>query len=497
MRIYIFICSSSLLIAIVLTPFAIWLGKRLNIVDAPGLRKVHSGQIPRIGGLAVYASVMCLILPILFLPNKIGDIFREIQPKIVALLLAATVIFLIGLIDDVKQLRARMKFLTQIIAAMLVCSVGINIKSIVIPDLFTINFGWLSWPLTVFWIVGITNAVNLSDGLDGLAAGISAIACGVIAVFAVISDQIVIAVLMLTLLGALIGFLCFNFNPAKVFLGDSGSMFIGFMISSSSVMCHAKSSAIVGLALPVLALGIPILDTLLSILRRFLERRSIFAPDRSHFHHRLLDLGLKQRHVVIVVYIMTLFAAGLGMFMMVTRYIESLVIFLCILLMLLLIFRVVGAVRLRETVAGLQQKYAITCQIKRETEIFEKAQLHFRQAETFDQWWQAMCIAAKQLDFMRLKLPLDNSDNSARILTWPGNGSEEAEPPQAVKMKIPIHGLEGGPQLRIEVDVNVNGSLESAGRRAALFSRLLAERKIADLSRNETWLLSTENKTKI
>jgi UDP-GlcNAc:undecaprenyl-phosphate GlcNAc-1-phosphate transferase len=497
MKIYIFIYSSSLLIAIVLTPLTIWLGKRLNIVDVPGLRKVHSERIPRIGGLAVYASVMCLILPVLFLPNKIGDIFREIQPKLATLLLAATIIFFVGLIDDVKQLRARTKLLVQIIAAMLVCSVGIRIKSIAIPDLFTIDFGWLSWLLTILWIVGVTNAVNLSDGLDGLAAGISAIACGVIAVFAITSGQIIMVVLMLALLGTLTGFLCFNFNPAKVFLGDSGSTFLGFIISSSSVMCHAKSSALVGLTLPVLALGIPIFDTLFSMLHRFLNRRSIFAADRSHFHHRLLDIGLNQRHVVIVTYFMTLLAAGLGMFMMVTRNIDSLIVFLCILLLLFLMFRIVGSIRLRETIAGLQQKYAITCQIKREMEIFEKVQLHFRQVRTCDQWWQAMCIAAKQLDFTKLKLSLKNGDNSVHRLTWPRNGGEEADLLQAVKMKIPIRCLEGGPQLRIDVDVNVNGSLESVCRRAALFSRLLDEQKIADLTRNETRLLSIKNKVKV
>jgi hypothetical protein len=345
--------------------------------------------------------------------------------------------------------------------------------------------------------VGVTNAINLSDGLDGLAAGISAIACGVIALFAITSGQIVMGILMLALLGTLTGFICFNFNPAKIFLGDSGSMFLGFTISSSSVMCSMKTQTFIGFSLPFLALGIPIFDTLFSMLRRFLERRSLFAPDRSHFHHRLMDLGLKQRHVVIFIYIITVLVTGLGMFVMVTRDGESLIVFFCSLLLLLLVFRVVGSIRLRETIAGLQRKYAVTCQIKREKEIFEKVQLHFRQAQNFDQWWQAMCIAAKQLDFVRLKLPLNSNDNPGNVLTWTRNGSIEDDPPHAVKMKIPIHGLENGRRLKIEVDVNVNGSLESAGRRAALFSRLLAEQRIADLPRNETRLLSIENKAEV
>jgi len=491
MKTYLFIYFCSVLLAMVLTPLVIWLSRCFKLADMPDLRKVHSKGIPRIGGVAIFASAILIILLMPLLQNFIVDELRDSLIKVIVLLSASAFMFFVGLIDDIRGLKARLKLLAQIAAAITVCAVGIRIKSVAVADWLILDFGWFSWPLTLLWIVGITNAVNLSDGLDGLAAGISLVACGVIAIFALYHDQIVMGVLMLALLGSLTGFLFFNFNPAKIFMGDCGSLFLGFIISASSVMCSTKSGALVGLALPILALGIPIFDTLFSILRRFLERRSIFAPDRSHFHHRLLDIGLNQRHVVIVAYIMTLLAAGLGMFMMVTRNIDSLVIFLCILLLLLLIFRVVGAVRLRETIAGLQQKYAITCQIKRETEIFEKVQLYFRQAKTFDQWWQAMCVAAEQLDFIRLKLPLNNGDNTVHVLTWQKNGGE-ADPPHAVKMEIPIHCLENGTQLSIEVDVNVNGSLESAGRRATLFSRLLAERKIADLLRDRTRSLSIE-----
>jgi UDP-GlcNAc:undecaprenyl-phosphate GlcNAc-1-phosphate transferase len=367
---------------------------------------------------------------------------------------------------------------------MAVCAVGVRIRSITVSDWLTLEFGWFSWPLTLLWIVGITNAVNLSDGLDGLAAGISAVACGVIAVFAIYNGNAVMAVLMLALLGSLTGFLFFNFNPASIFMGDCGSLFLGFTIASASVMSTTKSAALVGLALPVLALGIPIFDTIFSMLRRFLERRSLFAPDRSHFHHRLLDLGLKQRHVVLIMYVVTLLATGLGMFMMVTRNTDSLIVFFCVLLLLLIVFRVVGSVRLRETIAGLQRKYTINRQIKEETKNFEQVQLHFRQVKTFEQWWQAMCIAAEQLNFIGMKLLLKNSDNTERVLSWERD-ADKADPPETVKLKIPIRRIETEPQLNIEVNVNINGSLESAVHRAALFSRLLDEHSIANLPGNE------------
>jgi UDP-GlcNAc:undecaprenyl-phosphate GlcNAc-1-phosphate transferase len=248
---------------------------------------------------------------------------------------SATLIFFIGLADDLRGMPARIKFLAELFGAALLCLVDVQISSVGITESWTLHLGSFGCILTILWIVGITNAVNLSDGLDGLAAGISAITCGVIAIFAIKSGSIIMAVLMLALLGSLSGFLFFNFNPAKVFMGDCGSLFLGFTIASTSVMCATKSTALVGLALPALALGIPIFDTLFSMLRRFLERRGMFSPDRGHFHHRLIDLGLHQKQVVIIIYAITLLSAGLGMFMMITHSSGSIIIFACILILIM------------------------------------------------------------------------------------------------------------------------------------------------------------------
>ena len=480
MKTYLSVYLGSTLLSLVITPLVIFIARCLKVADHPSVRTVHKKPIPRIGGVPIFISMMFLVVPVLFLSNVIGDSFRDILPQVIVLLSAAAFISLVGLVDDIKGLRARFKLLAQLAAALVICAAGIRIDSVRIADWLILDFGWFSWPLTIFWIVGVTNAVNIIDGLDGLAAGISAITCGVIAVLAVHFGQPVMAVLMLAVLGSLTGFLFFNFNPARIFMGDSGSMFLGFVLASSSVMCAAKSQALVGLALPVVALGIPIFDTLFSMLRRFLERRSIFAADRSHFHHRLLDLGLKQRHVVIVMYIVTLLFAGLGMFMMATRNINTIVIFACILLLLVLVFRIVGSVRLRGTIASLREKYAITQQMNEEIRCFEAAELHFRRAATFDDWWQAVCLAADKMDFARLKLPLARSDKTPRVLTWQREGNE-ADSPETVKMKIPIRQIKAGSRCSLEVDVNINGSLESVGRRTALFSRLLDEHNIAAL----------------
>lgn len=378
MKTYLCVYLGSAFVGLIITPVVIFLGHKIRALDPPGARNIHSQPTPRIGGVAIFTSTLSLVLSVLLLQNAIGAAFRNILPKVSVLLFCSTFTFVVGLIDDIRGLPARMKLLAELAAALTVCAVGVRIMSVNVAGWLTLDLGWFSWPLTLLWIIGITNAVNLSDGLDGLAAGISAIACGVVAVFAVYSGQVVMAVLMLALLGSLTSFLFFNFNPAKVFMGDCGSLFVGFTISAASVMCVAKSAAFVGLALPVLALGIPIFDTLLSMLRRFLERRSLFSPDRSHFHHRLMDLGLHQRHVVVTIYLATILSASLGLFMMVRQDIGSLIVFGCVLLLIVLLFLVVGSIRLREIVTGLQAKYVLTRRQKQERATFEHLQLQFR-----------------------------------------------------------------------------------------------------------------------
>jgi UDP-GlcNAc:undecaprenyl-phosphate GlcNAc-1-phosphate transferase len=475
MKTYLAVFLGCALLSLVVTPIVILLAQRIKAVDSPDVRKVHSNPIPRIGGVAIFISTMLIVLAVLFLQNRVGDDFRKIQASLSVLLAAATFIFLIGLIDDLKGLRALLKLMAQLFAAIIICVVGIRIQSVTVFDGLTINFSWFSWPITILWIVGITNAVNLSDGLDGLAAGISAITCGVIALLAVYSGQTVLAVLMLALLGSLSGFLVFNFNPARVFMGDCGSLFLGFVIASVSVLCSMKSTALVGLALPMLALGIPIFDTLFSMLRRFLERRSIFSPDRSHFHHRLVDMGLKQRHVVLLIYALTALIAGLGMFMVLTRDIRSLAILSCILLLITFIFRVIGSVRLHETITGLQRKFEFVNQNRHEQMNFEQAQLFFRSARTFNEWWQAACEAAKRMDFAWISLKTTDKDGTIRTEVWRPGNFMPPEKSNVIIMDVPLCNYDNTRMMRFEIAILVNGSLESAGHRATLFNRLVEE----------------------
>ena len=480
MKTYVAVYFGALLVAMIATPIVAWIASARNLVDKPGVRKVHHEPIPRIGGVAIFLGTLTLIMAVLILNNTIGHAFWAIDGKMFALLAGASCMFLVGLVDDIYRLRARIKFIVQLAAALAVCAVGIRIESFVLTDWFTLKFGWFSWPLTILWIVGITNAVNLIDGLDGLAAGISAITCGVIMLFALFVGQTMMAVLMLAMLGSLTGFLLFNFHPAKIFMGDCGSLFLGFMLATSSVMCAEKSSTIVGLALPALALGIPIFDTLFSMLRRILERRSMFAPDRGHMHHRLAAMGLHQNQVTLLMYAVTALSAGLGMFMLVTRHAGTLVVFACVLLLLVLIFRLVGSVRLRETLAALHRNRAIAREASEQRHEFEDVELRFREAATFDQWWKVVEYAAGQMEFSRVALTLTNRDGTTRIQIW-RCPSPELRPHETVSVTVPVrHRRPGGP-LQAQLDVLVAKSLESVGRRIALFGRLLDEHSIGNL----------------
>jgi len=480
MKTYLFTYLCSTLLALVITPIAICIAHAFGIYDKPDVRKVHASAVPRIGGVAIFLSATILTITALFLDNSIGEAFRRVQTQVATLLAAGTFIFLVGLIDDLRGMRVRYKLLAQVCAAVAVCIAGIRIDMLNIANLFTLHFGWLSYVITIFWIVSITNAVNLIDGLDGLAAGISAVVCIVIAIFAFEIGRPLMVVLMLALLGSLCGFLFFNFNPARIFMGDCGSMFLGFVLASSSVLCATKSRTIIALALPTLALGLPIFDTIFTMLRRYLNRWGIMSPDRGHLHHILLDMGLRHRHVVIIMYALTTLAAGLGMFMMLARDVGAVAIFFCVLLLLVLVFRITGAVRLRDTIAGLRQKKTISHSTRQEIESFEKAALHFHQAKTFDQWWQAVCLATDTMGFVRNSLPLTNRDGTKRILVWEKDGNN-GEADDTVKMTLPVRDRRYGSRLNLEAHIYTNGSLESAGRRATLFARLIEEHSITNL----------------
>lgn len=289
-------------VALLITPGVIFLAAKTGAMDAPDARKVHKKPIPRIGGLGIYFSFMAAVLTLM----SFVQLPDEVMTELFGLMAGGSLIVLVGIIDDYKNLPAKVKLLGQIVAAaVLVIAFDVRIDFITDPFGDYIYTEWLAVPLTIFWIVGLTNTVNLIDGLDGLAAGVSTIASITIFLVALQQNIVLVTVLTAALAGAAFGFLYYNFNPARIFMGDSGSMFLGYMLAGISVIGAVKSAATIALIVPILALGLPILDTTFAIVRRYRGGVPIFKPDKGHLHHRLLDLGFSQRQAVLLMYVIS------------------------------------------------------------------------------------------------------------------------------------------------------------------------------------------------
>lgn len=326
------------------TPVLIRAAERFGAVDRPGGRKTHSSPTPRIGGVAVFAGFVAGMAFAAYSTGLLFDLPQGVYWR--GLMFAATGLFLVGLIDDLRGLSFRWKFAAQIVAAVYVWQSGFRIDVISHPLGGDLDLGMFSLPLTVLWIVGITNAVNLIDGLDGLATGIALITTLTVGIIAFDRGLLGVTAASVTLAGALAGFLRFNFNPARIFLGDSGSLFLGFVLAVTSVRGSQKGPTAVAILVPLLVLGLPLMDTGLAVLRRTLRLRTrgmrtdnalryvarnyqhVFLPDRGHIHHRLLDLGLSHRNAVLVLYgVGTLFAlSAFSMVLIKSRWIGLLLV---------------------------------------------------------------------------------------------------------------------------------------------------------------------------
>ena len=291
LSIYGFPFMLAMFVSYVLTPYIKKLAFKIGAVDRPDNRKVHKKIMPRLGGLAVYIAFM------------IGCVASmEITWDIFGILLGGTLIVALGVADDVYQLPAKVKLLGQIAAACVLVIFDIRIEWVNNPLGGYFYLDMLSIPFTIFWVISFTNVVNLIDGLDGLAAGVSAIASLTVILVSVQMGYFHVAILTAALAGAIIGFIRYNFNPATIFMGDTGSMFIGYMLAAISVYGAVKTAATIALIVPAIALGLPILDTAFAIMRRYVNGRPIFQPDKGHLHHRLLATGMSHKETVLFMY---------------------------------------------------------------------------------------------------------------------------------------------------------------------------------------------------
>ena len=302
LRFVLFLLGALILAAVVsfaATPLVKSLAFKVGAVDVPkDNRRMHKVPIPRLGGLAIFIGFMASIL-----------LFAEINTEMKSILLGAVIIVVLGVVDDIMALPAMLKFVVQIAAALIPALNGVQILAFSNPNIFSESLYWvlggLSVPFTVLWIVAITNAVNLIDGLDGLANGVSAISATTMLVIALVGGQSQVAIVLAALVGACVGFMPYNINPAKMFMGDTGATFLGYILATMSIQGLFKYYAVISFVVPFLILGLPIFDTSFAFIRRIAHGQSPMHADRSHIHHRLIDMGLNQKQAVATLYVIS------------------------------------------------------------------------------------------------------------------------------------------------------------------------------------------------
>jgi UDP-GlcNAc:undecaprenyl-phosphate GlcNAc-1-phosphate transferase len=299
----------SVLLAALLTPQVRNLALRLQLVDTIDSRKVHRGRIPRLGGIAIVAATYATLLFVFAWQHRWPSGQSLDARGWVGLLGGGLVIAGLGVYDDLFGAGAKTKFVLQFVVAGALYWLGFRVELLTTPFNGSVALGALSLPFTLLWIVGVTNAINLIDGLDGLAGGVAVIALGSTFIFSIVHGQTFLALASVTVAGAVLGFLFYNFHPATIFMGDTGSLFLGFILATLSIKTSQKSSTAVSILVPLIVLGLPIGDTVLSIARRVLRGRPIFSADQEHIHHRLLARGLNQRQSVLFLYAI---CVGLG-----------------------------------------------------------------------------------------------------------------------------------------------------------------------------------------
>jgi UDP-GlcNAc:undecaprenyl-phosphate GlcNAc-1-phosphate transferase len=333
--------------AVLMTPLSIRVAKKIGAIDMPkDDRRMHKQPIPRFGGLAIFVatSLMLLIIREWVMPyiSRTFPYYVHGEPyaNLSGILVGGILIYVLGVLDDLHNLNAVLKFFCQIVIASITFLLGVRIPAI---RLLGLDFGGdslgalvVSYLVTIIWIVGITNTINLIDGLDGLAAGVTVISAVAIGYSAYIQGYYTVTFVMLALAGSGLGFLPFNFFPAKTFMGDGGALFLGFMLASVSILDPAKGATVVAISVPVLVLGVPIFDILFAILRRVKVGRSIFSADKGHLHHQLSGIGMGQRRAVLMIYGIS-GIMGIAAILLTRRlYLEAGFLFLIALLFILL-----------------------------------------------------------------------------------------------------------------------------------------------------------------
>ena len=381
----------ALLVSVILTPILRDVFRSYNIVDRPGHRRIHRHPVPRIGGIPIAIAYGIAIFPLSDPDTALGGPLWKLLP-------GAVIVFLTGLLDDFFSLKPAVKLGGQIAAALLVFHSGLSVGTLGSETPLPL---WLNLPLTVFWVLLTTNALNLIDGLDGLCAGIGMVATLALFGAAALYGNRALEYATLPLVCALLGFLVYNASPATVFLGDSGALLIGFLLGCYGMIWTQKTSTMLSLLMPLIALSVPLLDVSVAVLRRLLRQQPIFSADSAHIHHRLLDRGLSPKGAVLVLYLFAATAAALALLLIAPQ----LAAFRNALLVLLIAAVGVGLRELRYKEFDFLGRILFGGELQRnlhETLRLDKLRTELKAAATREEWWRALAEIARECGWIRL-----------------------------------------------------------------------------------------------
>ena len=399
----------SMLCGTFLTPVVRRLAYRFGALDhARSSRKIHGHPIPRLGGIAIVVAFYIPMVALLLFHSGVGQFFIAERDHVIGLFFGGLAIALLGLYDDLRGANAWKKFLVQILVAGLLFKLGFRFDVLANPFGEPINLGWANLPFTIFWIVGVINAMNLIDGLDGLAGGVALVA--VITTF-LVSLQRGHPLMMLfssALAGSIVGFLFYNFNPASIFMGDTGSMFLGFVLATTAMQTNQKASTTVAVLIPCIALGLPIMDTLLAIGRRAIRGRPLFQADKEHIHHKLMELGLSHRQAVLVLYAFCILLGAAALVLTYASSGQAALLLVVLALVAFLFLRSLGYVRFDQMPASAADR-------KRNRALRGALQplgRRLKQLRAPDEMWSVVIEAAKVLGAAAVDLRVDSPDST-------------------------------------------------------------------------------------
>ncbi len=471
--------SVSCLLSLGLTRLSMTFASRVGMLDKPDARKIHTTATPRLGGFGIVVAALVCAIPAILLagaPQNSDAATILTGQKMYGILLGTLCIFAVGLCDDLFGVSSKIKLIALIAASCAVCGAGATFAAIRTDGNVLLSFPNVSWLATILWIVGIAVAFNFIDGLDGLAGGLGLISSLVLAAFLIASGHYIAAMAPVALAGSIVGFLYFNWHPARTFMGDCGSMTIGFLIGALTVATNPLVGTMRGMIIPVLGVSVAMVDAAITLFRRrYQQRRSMFSAERGHIHHRLLDRGLKHHQVVIVIHGVSILAVLLGTIALSFDGWATFGGLVLVVPLLGVLFHSAGSVQTTEMIEALRRKRSHDRSTRRFEREFEALQLEFDAADTFEKWWQVTCAAADRLEFSSVEIPVDTPYSESKT-TYRWCNAEPGPEEEHLDARIPVtlFGADKPSQVA-SVRVPSAACLESAGKRLALFSRLLAE----------------------